>query len=208
MANVYAGELGITAGDQDYVFRPSFLAISQLGTPEELLGVLRDVQFEGSYSVFPYAAHRAYDLALSLLRVCYVGDDQRGLDRLIGCYREVKGRLRYVAGSLPFRDVHVLGARLAVNGMVGAPRKSKQGGKPSKRFDPAEFVAAAQAHLGMSPADAWQMTMIEFQRAMEAKYPPSEDDKKEAERPTAAESEAAVAYIEQFRRRKQAAEKK
>ncbi|WP_106478105.1 DUF6246 family protein [Phytohalomonas tamaricis] len=208
MANVYAGELGITTGDRDYVFRPSLLAMSKLGTPEELIGILRDVQFEGSYATFPYSAHRAYDLALSLLHVCHVGEDDRGLDRLIGCYREVKGRLRYVAGSLPFRDIHVLGARLAVNGMVGAPRKTKSGGKPSNRFDPAEFVAAAQAHLGLSTADAWQMTMIEFQRAIEAKYPPSEAEKKEVEAPTREEAEATVAYIEQFRKRKLATDKK
>ncbi|MDF3917520.1 DUF6246 family protein [Salinicola salarius] len=167
MANVHAGEIGITWGERDYLFRPSLGAIGSLGDPAylgKLLARIQRVDMDG------------YVCALAVLSECHVGAPV-DLDRLIGYYREHKGRLRYVMGSMPPAEIHILGVRLAVSGIVGEPkRRSKGSGKPSATFDPSEFVGAAQAHLGVSAPEAWQMTMIEFQRAMDAKYTPKDDE--------------------------------
>lgn len=167
MANTYAGEIGVSWGDRDYLFRPSLAAMATLGTPPELLDILTRSQ---SVGVDGFLA------ALNVLNACYVGDAD-DLDRLIGCIRDVRGRLRYVMGAMSQHEVHVLGARLAVSGMIGEPkRRGKDSGKQATGFDPAEFVGAAQAHLGASAHDAWQMTMVELQRALDAKYPPDDDE--------------------------------
>ncbi|MEC8917112.1 MAG: DUF6246 family protein [Pseudomonadota bacterium] len=169
MANVHAGEIGITWGERDYLFRPSLGAIGSLGDPAylgKLLARIQRVDMDG------------YVCALAVLSACHVGEPA-DLDRLIGYYREHKGRLRYVMGSMPPSEIHILGVRLAVSGIVGEPKRRGKGngnGKPASGFDPAEFVGAAQAHLGVSAPEAWQMTMVEFQRAMDAKYPPKEDE--------------------------------
>lgn len=178
MANVHAGEIGITWGERDYLFRPSLAAIGSLGDPAylgKLLARIQRVDMDG------------YVCALAVLSACHVCEPA-DIDRLIGYHREHKGRLRYVMGSMPPAEIHILGVRLAVSGIVGEPkRRGKGDGKPTSGFDPAEFVGAAQAHLGVSAPEAWAMTMIEFQRAMDAKYPPKED---EPEQMTADEAEA------------------
>lgn len=191
MANVYAGEVGVAWGERDYLFRPSLAAIASLGDPAYLVSLLRRIQSTGM---------DGYVAALAMLSACYVGD-ARDLDRLIGYFREHRGRLRYVMGSMPASDVHIIGARLAVNGMIGEPKRSSKGGKASSTFNPAEYVGAAQAHLGLSSAEAWQMTMLEFQRAMDAKFPPDEKDK-ERDAPSAEEAEAAVAHVMAMRAKK------
>lgn len=190
MANTYAGEIAIAWQGRDYLFRPTLAAIGSLGTPREIIETLHRVQ---------RSTMDGYVAALAVLSACYVGDPE-DTSRLIGHFREVKGRLRYVLGAMPAQNVHVLGARMAVAGIVGDPKPRKGGGSPMQEFDPAEFVGAAQAHLGLSSRDAWQMTMIEFQRAMDAKFP---DPKAEKERdlPTREASEASVAHVIQLRDR-------
>lgn len=189
MANIHSGEIGITWGERDYQFRPSLAAIGSLGDAAylgKLLARVQRVDMDG------------YVCALSVLSACYVGDPG-DLDRLIGYYREHRGRLRYVMGSMPSAEIHILGVRLAISGIAGEPkRRGKDNGKASATFDPAEFVGAAQAHLSVSAPEAWQMTMIEFQRAIDAKYPPKED---EPEQITPEEAEALHERVTSIRSR-------
>ncbi|WP_110708501.1 DUF6246 family protein [Salinicola sp. CR57] len=187
MANVHSGEIGITWGERDYLFRPSLAAIGSLGNPAELGRLLARVQREGM---------DGYVCALAVLSACYAGEPS-DLDRLIGYYRDHRGRLRYVLGSMPPAEIHILGVRLAVSGIVGEPRRrAKASGKASAEFSPAEFVGAAQAHLGVSAPEAWAMTMIEFQRAMDAKHPPKDD---EHEQMTPEEAEALCSRVTSIR---------
>lgn len=160
-ANPSAGEVGIDWGEHHLVFRPSLCAIASLGEPEELVGMLQRAQRNDKLGFM--TAYRA-------LCACYGGDID--IDRLTGVFREVRGRLRFVQGAMPYQDVHVLGVKLLVNGMIGKPRLSEaKGGPAATSFDPAEYVASAVAHLGMSYAEAWDMTMLELQRVIEAKQP-------------------------------------
>lgn len=184
MANTYAGEVAICWRGRDHVFRPTLAAMAELGEPQEIVETLHRVQHP---SVDGFVA------AMAVLAACYAGDAD-DLDRLIGCFREVKGRLRYVMGAVPAHDIHVLGARLAISGIVGDPKPRKGGGTPLRELDPAEFAGAAQAHLGLSAGDAWQMTMIEFQRAMDAKFPDPKAQK-EKDMPSKESAAASVAHV-------------
>lgn len=188
MANTYAGEIGVTWGEREFLFRPSFSAIASLGDPKHLIRFLGRIQ---------RADMDGYVAALAMLNACHVGDGD--LSRLIGYFKDVKGRLRYVMGTMSPQEIHILGARLAANGMIGQPRGRKDG-KPADSFDPAEYVGAAVAHLGLSTAEAWDMTMIEFQRAIDAKFPPAEGEK-DKELPSVEEAEAAVNHVMEMRKR-------
>ena len=177
-ANPYAGEVGVSVGAEDYVFRPSFFAIASLGDPKELPGLYAD-----SHST----DKKGFLSALTALYACC----DRDPSRLVGFFKDVRGDMRYVAGAMPVSDVQVLGSKLLYNGMIGAPSTNK-GGRPSTKFETSEYVGAAVAHLGISFDEAWRMTMVEFQQAMRAKFPDAEKDNY----PTAEEHRALVESIE------------
>lgn len=151
-------------GGAEYVFRPSFRAMSACGDAghlEWMLGTLSN----------PTPA--TLPVALSVLSCCYTGDDD--LCGLIGAYESDGPVLRYSPGAMPWENVCLLGASLLLSGAAGDPRASKELSRGARGkgglFDPARFVAAAIAHLGIPSDQAWDMTLPDFQRAMLAKYP-------------------------------------
>jgi hypothetical protein len=177
-ANPYAGEVGISAGAEDFVFRPSFFAMASLGTPQDLPRLYAD-----SHKI----TDSGFIAALSALHACADKD----VCGLVGCFEDVDGAIEYCPGSVPVDNIQILGSKLLYSGMIGRP--SKRQGEASGSFDPAEFVAAAVAHLGMSFDDAWQLTMVEFQAAIKAKFPDSDE---ENNYPSADEHRALVASME------------
>lgn len=211
MANTYAGEIGVMVGEREYLFRPSLRAIASLGNPREIISdylmKLQEQPLE-RFSDNPWIRFeqekiwqsRLYGLVQAAIRVmhaCYVGNDDADW-RLTGYYDERRGKNRWVMGLMPPKNLHVIGTRLLINGVVGdpKPRKGDKSG-PAREFNPAEYVALAQAHLGMSGKDAWDMTMIELQRALDAKFPP--DDKANSGQPTVDEAEAMFAHVARIR---------
>lgn len=62
-----------------------------------------------------------------------------------------------------------------------------------------ESARVTQAHSGILLADAWDMTMIEFQRAMDARYTPTEADKRK-EMPGEEKAQSLMTHIESFRK--------
>lgn len=162
MANTAAGELGVTVDGVEYIFRPSFRALASLGDADELAAMLSRVQKPNG---------GGFATAMAVLSACC---DNQDIGDVIGFYRELKGRLRYVQKRLPWEDVYVLGARCLINGMVGDMQDAKRikpSDKPPKQFDPVEFSSVAMVHLGLARDDAWNMTMHELQRAMMVKHP-------------------------------------
>ena len=81
-------------------------------------------------------------------------------------------RSYYVQGRMPVSDVIIMASDLLYMGLIGKPRKlKKQSSASGSDFDASKFVGVAVAQLGMSPRDAWEMCLVDFQRAIEAKYP-------------------------------------
>lgn len=79
-------------------------------------------------------------------------------------------------------DVHLacIAQQLMLHGLIGVSpkRPTKEGSKPQydATFKAEEYAAAAMAHLGMSSAEAWTLTMTELAMAMHAKYPPTKEE--------------------------------
>ena len=79
----------------------------------------------------------------------------------------------FVMGAMPPQDMVHLARSLMRHGIIGL----KPEGLPAKpvkeytaEFNAREFVSQAVAHLGMSTAEAWNLTMTEFSGAMQSKF--------------------------------------
>lgn len=182
------GQAVIRAGGREIFLTPSFLAMSRIGAPEDIVRLFVTVH------AGHYPTHRISEPAImrDVLARCFAEMTEaaarvvtacctENISHLIGTYQiTTKGKLSYRPGLLPVADVLELARHLIRHGVMGdQPPEQLKGQKKeySSKFDVRSFVYTAVAHLGMSEADAWNMTMTSFRAAMNAKFPPQEKDK-------------------------------
>lgn len=179
------GQAEIRAGGRRIFLNPSFLAMSRIGAPEEIVEAFVTVH-GGHYpdhmisnvDVMRSVQARCYaDMVATAAKVVQAACDD-DITRIIGAYSvTAKGKLSYRPGLLPVTHVIQLARHLIRHGVVGdQPQEavSKGEGEYSGKFDARSFVYMTVAHLGMSESDAWNMTMTSFRAAMNAKYPQKE----------------------------------
>lgn len=187
------GEIGIQTDSGEYKLRPSLYAMTQLGDPKEIVRVFASVMSEQPHT-------EQFDDALAVIYACS-GDDLSGL---FGGYEATEKGLRYVPGTAPVEHVLPLARCLMKHGVTGAlkelPRKAGEDPEYVKEFDARAHVSLAIAHLGMSSADAWQMTMTEIVGALRAKFPPADSDAPGARAPTLEEHQATMEWFEEVER--------
>lgn len=106
----------------------------------------------------------AYDIIIS----CCDAD----VTPLIGCMGSRWGS--FVAGAMPTDDMVHVARSLIRHGIIGVKPEGRLAEKPKdeymEEFRARDFVAQAVAHLGISSAEAWNMTMTEFSGAMQSKF--------------------------------------
>ena len=165
MVNTHIGELAIHAGGKDFIFRPLFCRVAELGSAKEIFQLFEDIQ---SPNVFGFKA------ALHVLNT-FADEDPT---EAIGEYIDTEGKLTYSHGSCPIQDVHVIGCQILKDAIIGRPtgrdKQKSKSGRPIYEFDPSEFVAVGDAH--MTGKNWWSSTMIELQKAIKAKNPEEEKD--------------------------------
>lgn len=171
------GHASIKVGDTVYRLIPSIGNISSLGDP---IGAYADAHGERG----PEAM---LDACKEILLACC---DREGLDAHIGLQRIGKTRARpdgrggfiYTTNynTSYIDDVHLvcIARDLIHHGMIGnSPERPKNpgssGGGFKQEFKAEEYAALAMAHLGMSSAEAWSITMTELMQAMHQKFPPT-----------------------------------
>ena len=183
-----SGQAVIRAGGREIFLNPSFLAMSRIGAPEDIVRLFVTVH-AGHYpthrisepSIMRDVLARCFaEMAAAAARVVTACCTEN-ISHLIGTYRvTTKGKLFYRPGLLPVTDVIELARHLIRHGVMGdQPPEQLKGQKKeySSNFDARSFVYTAVAHLGTSEADAWSMTMTSFRAAMNAKFPAKEKDK-------------------------------
>lgn len=171
------GEVGIEAKGRLHKLRPSFFAISQIGSPTEIVEATAMLLASepARRELHPYYYRRfmreRFNWALTVCYVCCPDPDAAG--ELFG--GTVPG-LRYQPGTVPMSDIVILAKGLIRHGVLGnvTGTAAKAGGY-LREFKVEGYVAAAMAHLGASEHDAWQMTMTSYCAAMRAKYPPEQE---------------------------------
>jgi hypothetical protein len=183
MANVAIGEIAVHDKDngQSYVLRPSFLAMQKIGTPEDIAAAIEfchSAQWKVDRVEAPSVAELAY--CLDVVQAC--ADRELPAD-IFGALGSDGDKVTFVAGRENQESLVIIACALLRDGVAGKPdpnrTKHKKKSKEKYLFDPLDFVAVAMSPNGFnkSSGDAWQMTMIEFQRVFDATFPLSEKEK-------------------------------
>lgn len=185
------GQVGIMTGDgREYVLHPSLFNIAAIGSPEEIVSTYADLHYmdaelanalaqsgnTAAFNAYIERCHKTQATAAAIVILACGGDLE-----LVGCYGE--------AGKMPDADQIIIARHLMQHGIVGKVKKSGGGGKYSPRFDASEYIDAARIHFGMSQKDAGELTMTQFGRMLDMKFPeqkthekPTQDDYRELER--------------------------
>lgn len=186
------GELSVSdslTGGKDYLLRPSFEAMTRIGTPEEIVqayatihgsdvsrlieacaGTLHRLPDWLSPS-FNRAAEKLLSTSMHVLQACCDAD----LTPMIGEWKGWRHCIVYRSGQLPKNDIIVLAQHLIQHGVVGKAKvrqlQRHESGERTSEFKAFEYISAARSHFGMNRAEASQLTMTEFQMLLAAKYP-------------------------------------
>ena len=186
------GELSVSdsrADGEDYLLRPSFEAMTRIGSPAEIVQTYATIhgndvaQFievcAGTLGRFPEwlspsfnrAAERLLSTCMHVLQACCEDD----LTTMIGEWKGWRRCVVYRPGLMPKSDIIVVAQHLMQHGVVGKAKirqlqRHESGGRTTE-FKAFDYISAARSHFGMNRAEASQLTMTEFQMLLAAKYP-------------------------------------
>ncbi|MBP9148706.1 MAG: hypothetical protein KBG00_07975 [Rhodoferax sp.] len=153
---VECGYVRATAGDgTEYTFAPSFSRIASLGSPKEIVSLYAGL----------HGPRAAIDATYVLACLCEQDDPLP----LIGWDHETG----HHPGTMPPAEQITIARHLMQHGIVGKAKPGTKTGDYSDSFNAAEYIAAACVHLGLSRADAENLSMTEFQIMFEMKFPDS-----------------------------------
>lgn len=191
------GEQGLELSDgREAKLRPSFYAMSQLGSPSEIvekfvaihsgptLAVPMHFDTEGSKVVANSINVRIRNkhwrdmlfLSWEIMQACCDDD----LTPFIGSPGARYGSYRM--GAMPAVDMLVFARALMRHGVIGPmPKKTieqleaeaqlpRDKSKFTQEFHAINYVSKAVSHLGVSEAEAWDMTLTGFAAHWESKY--------------------------------------
>lgn len=188
------GECLITAGEDEYFFRPSFAAMSRIGEPQEIVQAFADLHDDELSPLIERATEayghvpawliehirscsygkRALMAAMTVMQACCEDD----LSALIGELRpaRAKGRpFKRRMGLMGDFEMLLIAQSLITHGIIGKAKvrqlQRHESGKAATEFNAFEYISAARTHLGMSREEAEQLTMTEFQMMLAAKFP-------------------------------------
>ncbi|MGF6562751.1 DUF6246 family protein [Erwinia aphidicola] len=188
------GECLITAGEDEYFFRPSFAAMSRIGEPQEIVQAFYDLHNDevtpllqrgmDAYGTIPawllaHVSRReigkpAMLAAMSVLAACC----ERDLSRLIGEIipgKSGKWTFVYRKGAMPAVEMVLIAQSLITHGIIGKAKvrqlQRHESNQATSEFNAFEYISAARNHFGMSRDEAEQLSMTEFQMMLAAKYP-------------------------------------
>lgn len=193
------GEIGVHLPDGTVqVLRPSLYAISQIGSPVEIVEVFATVMCEGLQGK---AAGDQFADALAVINACSEAD----LSEVFGAYDEA---LEYQPGAADIEHVLPIARCLLRHGVTGVlpplPRRADEEPEYLREFKARDNVALAIAHLGMSERDAWSLTMTGLVSALRAKFPPLEGSSPGSRAPTAEEHDATMEWFEKVEAKRRA----
>lgn len=187
------GECLITVGDEEYFFRPSFLAMTRLGEPGEIVQAFYDLHNDevtpllqraiDAYGKVPewlvryidgqQVAKASISAAMAVIAACC----ERDVSRLTGELRPAKaGRtFKYRPGAMTPFDMVAIAQGLITHGIIGKAKirqlQRNETGQSTTEFRAFEYISAARNQFGISRDEAQQLSMTEFTLMLAAKYP-------------------------------------
>lgn len=196
------GEVGLEHPDgRTVLMRPSLYAMSSLGTPEEIVAKFAAIHSAPTLMTFDASDAPGVVLAgmqvnrqrvrdhwrqsLFLAREIMGACTEQDLAPFIGEYGERYNSYRM--GPVPVEAMIVIARSLMQHGVIGPMPKPRGDDEPRQKsdytpgFDALTFVSKAIAHLGMSEAEAWNMTMSSFAAHWHAKFGEQKEQRHSAE---------------------------
>lgn len=164
------GHVKINWRGEEFILSPTFANISKIGSPTEIIEDFK------SFITTLNVMHK-FNIAINVLNCC---SDKELPVELFGKtkFSERQQKFLYVKQlhDLPMiEDAITLANHCFVHGICG--KSDKQGdGDPIESFDAYEFMELARVHLGLNANEASNMTMTEFVRMMDAKFPAEKSD--------------------------------
>ncbi|MGR7269594.1 DUF6246 family protein [Klebsiella aerogenes] len=176
-------------GGKDYLLRPSFEAMTRIGTPAEIVrayaiihgsdvaklleactDTLRRIP-DWLSPAFNRATEKLLSTCMQVLQACCEDD----MTPMIGEWKGWRHCVVYRPGQMPKSDIIVLAQHLMQHGVVGKAKvrqlQRHETGERTTEFKAFDYISAARSHFGMSRSEASQLTMTEFQMMLAAKYP-------------------------------------
>lgn len=177
---------------RDYFFKPSFAAMSAIGTPEEIVTTFSLIHGAGIQqllsklslsrlnlsqqmmnSIFSMPGNELLSAAMDVMQCCYTGNGD--LAPLIGEWKGWKNCIVYRPGALPKDDIIILAQQLMQHGVIGKAKVRRlqrhETNEYATEFKAVDYIIAACNHFGISRDEASGMTMTEFTLRLAAKYP-------------------------------------
>ncbi|KZQ72972.1 DUF6246 family protein [Klebsiella aerogenes] len=186
------GELSVSDsrdGGQDYLLRPSFEAMTRIGTPAEIVRAYATIHGSDVAKLleactdtlrripdwlspsFNRSAEKVLSTCMHVLQACCEDD----MTPMIGEWKGWRHCVVYRPGQMPKNDIIVLAQHLMQHGVVGKAKvrqlQRHETGERTTEFKVFDYISAARSHFGMSRSEASQLTMTEFQMLLAAKYP-------------------------------------
>jgi len=155
---------------EKYRLAPTFANIAKLGTPIEIVELFK------SFSNTDIVWYK-FTAAINILNAC---SDKYIPNELVGYVEFDDDQDRFIyhhpCHGLPMLDdVITLANHCLLHGIIGKIDK-KIDGEPMTEFDAYAFIELARVHLDMSRDEAAGLTMTEFVRMMNVKFPPKKEE--------------------------------
>lgn len=188
------GECVISDGQNEYFFRPSFINMTRIGEPDEIVQALYDLYNDevgelmrkalkafgtipswlASHLASPQYSKKAIVTAMTVLQACSP-QDVSALTGEIVPGRSGKWTFVFRKGRMAPEEMVIIARSLMAHGVIGKAKVRKlqrhEGAQSSSEFNAFEYISAARTHLAMSREEAEQLTMTDFQQLLAAKYP-------------------------------------
>lgn len=191
------GEIGVHVNGVTYKLRPSLYAMSQLGTPTQIVETYALVMADVDDNKVKWLQ---FQDALFIVGVCCEQD----IDDVFGYFNKSG---KFARKLVPEKDIIQLARCLLKHGITGAqkplPKKADEEPEYLTEFKASESVAIAMAHIGLSEEDAWNMTMTSLVSAMRAKFPPQKDESPGSRAPTKEQHENTMDWFDKIKARRE-----
>lgn len=188
------GELAVQTPNNEYIFSPSFNAMTNIGSPSEIVdtftalsgSVVSDaISLLAAYSLnggsnnnwlLKYLKKSTSRKLLSSAMIVMQACCNKDCDELIGQWRAGKNGTTYRMGKMPISDIIVLARELMIHGVIGKVKIRKLQRNESDKeftdsFNAVEYINASRVHFEMNRDEAEKLTMSEFLMMLKAKYP-------------------------------------
>lgn len=188
------GECMITLCEEDYFFRPSFIAMTQIGDPAEIVQAFYDLHNDGITPLLQ-RAHEAYGhvpdwlykhvsqqrinkpaimAAMSVIKACCDKDPTPLIGEIIPG-KSGKWTFVYRKGAMQSYEMVLTAQSLITHGVIGKAKirqlQRHESTEKTKEFNAFEYISSARNHLSLSRTEAESLTMTELQLMLATKFP-------------------------------------